>query len=109
MRHLRFNGRVAQHTTEDLRPSDSVVRGSEGLDSAENRRRASWLRQVEIYLKDMGMGMGLAYAWAIARRRSGEYRRRLDVATRCSGVSPHTGPEYAILKLEQHQQVILTF
>ena len=37
------------------------VASSEGLD------HASWLRQVESYLKDTGMA-GLAYAWAMARR-----------------------------------------
>ena len=36
---------------------------------------------------------GLASAWAMARRRSKEYRRKVDAATRCSGVCPHTCPE----------------
>ena len=49
------------------------------------RPHASWLRQVDSYLKDMGM-MGLAPAWAIARWRPKEYRRKVDAATRCSGV-----------------------
>ena len=46
-------------------------------------------RQVESYLKDMGMA-GLASAWAMARRRPKEYRRKVDVATRCTGVCPYT-------------------
>ena len=41
-------------------------------------------RQVEFYLKDMGM-TGLASAWAMARRRQKHYRRKVDAATRCSG------------------------
>ena len=41
---------------------------SEGLVHAEGRPHASWLRQVETYLKDAGMA-GLASAWAMARRR----------------------------------------
>ena len=45
--------------------------------------------QTESYLKDMGMA-GLASAWAMARRRPKEYRRKVDAATRCSGVFPHT-------------------
>ena len=45
--------------------------------------------QVESYLKDTGMA-GLASAWAMARRRPKEYRRKVDAATRCSGVFPHT-------------------
>ena len=49
------------------------------------RPHASWLRKVEAYLKDMGMA-GLASAWAMARPRSREYRRKVDSATRCSGV-----------------------
>ena len=47
------------------------------------------LRQVEFYLKDAGMA-GLESAWAMARRRPEEYRRKVDAATRCSGVCPHT-------------------
>ena len=50
---------------------------------------ASWLRQLEFYLEDTGMA-GLASAWAMARRRPMEYRRKVDVATRCSVVCPHT-------------------
>ena len=44
--------------------------------------KASWLRQVESYLKDTGMA-SLASAWAMA------YRRKVDAATRCFGVCPH--------------------
>ena len=67
----------------------SFLLRSEGLDHAEGRPHASWLRQVESYLKDTwhggpgvclgdgqteayvkNMGMtGLASAWAKARRR----------------------------------------
>ena len=53
---------------------------------------ASWLRQVEVYLKDMGM-TGLASAWAMARRSPREYRHKVDAATRCSDVCPHTWPD----------------
>ena len=45
--------------------------------------------KTEAYLKDMNMA-GLASAWAMARHRPEEYRRKVDVATRCSGVCPHT-------------------
>ena len=51
------------------------------------RPHASWLRQVESYLKDAGMA-GLASTWAMARRRPREYRGKVDAATRCSGVWP---------------------
>ena len=51
------------------------------------RPHASWLRKVESYLKDAGLA-GLASAWAMARRRTKEYRRKVDAATRCSGVCP---------------------
>ena len=58
----------------------------------KGRPQASWLRQVESYLKDAGMaGMaGLATAWAMAGRRPKEYSRKVDAATRCSGVCRHT-------------------
>ena len=49
------------------------------------RPHASWLRKVESYLKDAGIA-GLA----MARRRPKEYRRKVDAATRCSGLCPHT-------------------
>ena len=48
-----------------------------------------WLRQVGSYLRDAGMA-GLASIWAMARRRAKEYRRKVDAATRCSAVCPHT-------------------
>ena len=51
--------------------------------------QASWLRQVEAYLKSTDMA-GLASAWAMARRRPMEYRRKVDAATRCSAVFHHT-------------------
>ena len=50
-------------------------------------QEASWLRQVESYLKDAGM-TGLASAWVMARRWTKEYRRKVDAATPCSGVCP---------------------
>ena len=45
--------------------------------------------QTEAYPEDMRM-TGLASDWAMARRRPMEYRRKVDAATRCSGVCPHT-------------------
>ena len=56
-----------------------------GLDHAEGDHM---LRQVESYLMDTGMA-GLASAWAMARRRL-EYHRKVNAATRCPGVCPHT-------------------
>ena len=48
--------------------------------------RILFWRQVESYLKNAGM----ASAWSMARRRPKEYRRKVDSATRCSGVCPRT-------------------
>ena len=53
------------------------------------RPHASWLRQMESYLKDMDMA-GLTSVWAMARRRPKEHRRKVDAATRCFGVCLHT-------------------
>ena len=64
-------------------------RDPRGWSMLRGRPHASWLRQVESYLKDAGLA-GLALAWAMARRRPREYRRKVDAATRCSGVCPHT-------------------
>ena len=44
--------------------------------------------QTDAYLRVMGM-TGLTSAWAMARRRPKEYRRKVDTATRCSGVRPY--------------------
>ena len=41
--------------------------------------------QTEAYLKDLGK-TGVASVWAMARQRPKEYRRKVDAATRCSGV-----------------------
>ena len=64
-------------------------RDPRGWSMLRGRPHASWLRKVESYMKDAGMA-GLASAWAMARRRPKEYRRKVDAATRCSGVCPHT-------------------
>ena len=58
----------------------------------KDRPRASWLREVKSFLKDMGMA-GLMSAWAMARQRTKEYRRKVDAAPRCFGVCPHTRPD----------------
>ena len=47
--------------------------------------------QTEAYLKDTGMA-GLASVLAMARRRT-EYRHKVEAATRCFGVCPHTWPD----------------
>ena len=74
-----------------------IATWTEWLDHVEGRPQASYLRQVEsylgngqteAYLKDMGLA-SLASAWVMARRRPKEYRRKVDAATRCSGVCPH--------------------
>ena len=52
------------------------------------RPRASWLRQVESYLRDSGMA-GLASAWVMARGWPWEYHRKVDSATHCFGVCSH--------------------
>ena len=51
---------------------------------------ASWLQQVDRYLKEMGMG--LASAWGMARRSPLEYRQKVDAVTCCSGACSHILP-----------------
>ena len=58
----------------------------------------SELRKVETYLRDTDM-TGLASAWAMARRRPKEYRRKVDAASRCSGVCPNTWPDLYISRV----------
>ena len=82
------NGHVARHHAED--PAHRILSCRDpGWTMPNGRPHASWLRQVESYLTDTGMA-SLASAWAMARRRPKEYRRKVDAATRCSGVRPHT-------------------
>ena len=45
--------------------------------------------QTEAYLTDTGLA-DLASVWAMARRRPKEYRHKVDAATRCSDVCPHS-------------------
>ena len=45
--------------------------------------------RTEVYLKDTGM-TGLSSDWAMARWKPKEYRHKVDVATCCSDVCPHT-------------------
>ena len=52
------------------------------------RPHASCLRKVESDPKDAGMA-GLASAWANGQAEA-EGVRKVDAATRCSGVCPHT-------------------
>ena len=70
-------------------PMRRCCRDPRGWTMPTGRPHASCLRQLESYLRDTGMA-GLASAWAMARRRLKEYRRKVNAATRCSGVCPHT-------------------
>ena len=81
-RQLRVYGHVAI-PSRGSRPLDLFLSGF----GARDRPRASWLCQVEAYLEVMGM-TDPASAWAMARRRPKENRRKVDAATRSSGVSP---------------------
>ena len=67
---------------------DSSLSRSVRLDHAEGAS-TGLSGQVESYLMDVGM-TGLASDRAMARRRPREYRRKVDAATRYSGVCPHT-------------------
>ena len=82
---------VSAHRGVDEDPAHRILscRDPSGWSMPRGRPHASWLRQVESYLKDAGM-TGLASAWAMGRRRPKEYGRKVDAATRCSGVCPHT-------------------
>ena len=63
--------------------------GSEWLENGEGASTDFMVASGEVFSERYGMA-GLASAWAMARRRPKEYRRKVDAATRCSGVCPHT-------------------
>ena len=88
-RQIRLDGHVARLAAEDPAHQILFYRDPRGWSMPRVRSHASWLRKVESYLKDGGMAC-LASAWAMARRRPKEYRRKVDAATRCSCVCPHT-------------------
>ena len=75
-----------QSLVSELPALNSNIRATEEMDHAEGRPH---VRQGESYLRDMGMA-DPASAWAMAKWRSKEYRRKVDAATRYSGVYPHT-------------------
>ena len=85
---LQLYGHVAHFPDAD--PSHKILSAREPHEWRRpmGRPRASWLQQVDPYLKEMGMGQ--ASAGAIARRRLLEYWRKVDAATRCSGACSHT-------------------
>ena len=87
-RQLRLYGHVARFPDAD--PAHQIISARESHEWSwpMGRPRASWLQRVDRHLKEMGMGQ--ASAWGMARRRSLEYRRKVDAATRCSGTCSHT-------------------
>ena len=88
-RQLRLYGHVARLRAEDPAHRILFCRDPWGWSMQRGRPHASWLRKMESYLKDAGMA-GLASAWTMARQWPKKYRRKVDAATRCSGVCPHT-------------------
>ena len=67
-RQLRLYGHVARLPAEDPAHRILSCRDARGWTVPKERSQASCLRQLESYLRDMGIA-GLASAWAIARRR----------------------------------------
>ena len=86
---LRLYGHVARLPVEDPAHRILSCRDPRGWPMPSGRLQASWLRQVESYLRNMGMA-GLASAWEMTRRRPKVYRRQVDAATRRFGVCPPT-------------------
>ena len=68
LRQLRLYRHVARPSAED--PAHRVLscRDPRGWTMPRGRPHASWLRQVEVHLRDMDMTV-LASVWAMARRR----------------------------------------
>ena len=85
---LRLYGHVTRFPDAD--PAHQILSAREPPEWRRQlgRPRASWLQQVVQILKEMGMGK--AFSWGMARRRSLEYRRKVDAATRFSGACSHT-------------------
>ena len=63
--------------------------GSEGLKHAEGPPACFVVASGGSLYEDMDV-MVPASDWAMARRRTKEYRRKVDLATRCSGVFSNT-------------------
>ena len=67
-RQLRLYGHVARLPAEDPTHRFLSCRHPSDWTMPRGRPHASWLRQVEAYLKDKGM-TDVASTWAMARRR----------------------------------------
>ena len=95
-RQLRLYGHVARFPDADPAHQILSARVPREWRRPMGQPRASWLQQVDQYLKEMGMGqasawgMGQASAWGMARQRPLEYRRKVDAATHCSDTCCHT-------------------
>ena len=94
-RQLRLRWHVARLPAEDRAHRIRSWRDTRGWTIPSGRPHSSCLRQVESYLKDTGMA-GLVSALPMARRRPRDYRRKVDAATSCSGVWPHTCPNLIV-------------
>ena len=87
-RQLRLFGHVARFAEAD--PANRILnaRDPRGWVRPVGRPRLSWLQQMDGHLEDLGMGRAAARRLAI--RRPKEFRKKVDAATRCRGVCPHT-------------------
>ena len=85
---LRLYGHVVRFPDAD--PAHQILSAREPREWRRPMGRpcASWLQQVDRHLKEMGKGQSTA--WGMARRRTLEYRRKVDAAMRCSGACSHT-------------------
>ena len=64
------------------------------------RPHASWMRQVESYLRDTGMA-GLASAWAMVRRRPKEYLARWTLRRAAAAYVPTPDPHNLTISLQE--------
>ena len=79
-RSLRLYGHVARLSAEDPAHRILSCRDPRGWSMLRGRPHASWLRQVESFLRDTGMA-DLASAKAMVRLRLKKYRRKVGAAT----------------------------
>ena len=86
-RQLRFYGHLARFPADD--PAHRILSARDPVGWARLRGRpgATWLSQLD---GNLGDAMGPAQAWTTARRRPGEWKRRVDAAKCHPGACPHT-------------------
>ena len=103
--HLCFHQAYFQYPRHRTFAPDEkrILLGSEALDHAECMSKDVVLTSlVSAWAMDRRRSNWRIWTWRTWRLKPKEYRRKVDAATRCSGVCPHTWPSDLNLRRLSH-------